>query len=64
MRLGGVQGWFDRPVLARYVSNADRIGADDVLTRIGALMDGGLAVACLPTCKRALGRSGIGPQGV
>ncbi|MBD0866266.1 MAG: hypothetical protein GDA36_12105 [Rhodobacteraceae bacterium] len=39
MRLGGVQVWFDAPVFARFVSNAVRIGADDVLTRIDALMD-------------------------
>ncbi|MBD0865237.1 MAG: hypothetical protein GDA36_06310 [Rhodobacteraceae bacterium] len=37
-----------------------RIGADDVLTRIDALMDWRW---CSPTCKRGLGCSGIGRQG-
>ncbi|MBD0864977.1 MAG: hypothetical protein GDA36_04890, partial [Rhodobacteraceae bacterium] len=58
--LGGVQGWFDAPVLARFVSNAVWIGADDVLTRIDALMAWRW---CLPNRKRGLGRAGIGPQG-
>ncbi|MBD0864517.1 MAG: hypothetical protein GDA36_02340 [Rhodobacteraceae bacterium] len=39
MLLGGVQGWFGAPAFARFVSNTVRIGADDILTRIGALMD-------------------------
>ncbi|MBD0865944.1 MAG: hypothetical protein GDA36_10275, partial [Rhodobacteraceae bacterium] len=39
---------------------AVRIGADDVLTRIDALMDWRW---CSPTRERGLGRSGIGPQG-
>ncbi|MBD0865661.1 MAG: hypothetical protein GDA36_08695 [Rhodobacteraceae bacterium] len=37
-----------------------RIGADDVLSKINALMDWRW---CSPTCKRALGRAGIGSQG-
>ncbi|MBD0865815.1 MAG: hypothetical protein GDA36_09555 [Rhodobacteraceae bacterium] len=32
MLLGGFKGWFDAPVFARFVSNAVRIGAGDVLT--------------------------------
>ncbi|MBD0866269.1 MAG: hypothetical protein GDA36_12120 [Rhodobacteraceae bacterium] len=60
MRLGGFQGWFDAPVVARFVSNANRIGANDVLTMINALMDWRW---CLPNRKRGLGRAGIGPQG-
>ncbi|MBD0865750.1 MAG: hypothetical protein GDA36_09185 [Rhodobacteraceae bacterium] len=36
--LRGVQGWFDGPVFARFVSDAVRIGTDNVLTRIDALM--------------------------
>ncbi|MBD0865265.1 MAG: hypothetical protein GDA36_06455 [Rhodobacteraceae bacterium] len=58
MLLGGVQGWFNAPVSARFGSNVVRIGADDVLTRINALMDWRW---CSPTRKRGLGRSGIGP---
>ena len=56
----GVQGWFDAPVFAWFVSNAVWIGADDVLTRIDALMDWQW---CSPTRKRGLGCVGIGPQG-
>ncbi|MBD0865274.1 MAG: hypothetical protein GDA36_06515 [Rhodobacteraceae bacterium] len=57
---GGVQGWFDGPVFARFVSNAVRIGADDVLTGINTLMDWR---SCSPTRKRGLGHPGIGPRG-
>ena len=39
---------------------ADRIGEDDVLARIDALLDWG---AFSPILKRGLGLSGIGPQG-
>ena len=39
---------------------ADRIGKDDVLARIDALLDWG---AFSPILKRGLGLSGIGPQG-
>ena len=39
---------------------ADRIGADDVLAKIGALMDWR---AFSPILKRGLGRSGDGPAG-
>ena len=38
----------------------DRIGADDALVKIDALMDWG---SFSPILKRGLGRSGIGPQG-
>ena len=38
---------------------ADRMGEDDVLARIDALLDWG---AFSPILKRGLGRSGIGPQ--
>ncbi|MBD0865926.1 MAG: hypothetical protein GDA36_10170 [Rhodobacteraceae bacterium] len=47
---GGVQGWFDAPVFARFVSNAVRIGADDVLIRIDALI--GLATVFANTKAR------------
>ncbi|MBD0864442.1 MAG: hypothetical protein GDA36_01935 [Rhodobacteraceae bacterium] len=60
MLLESFQGWFDAPVVARFASNAVRISAGDGLSRIDALMDWRW---CSPTCKRALGRSGIGPQG-
>ena len=39
---------------------ADRIGDDDVLAKIDALIDWG---AFLPTLTRGLGRSGDGPPG-
>ncbi len=39
---------------------ADRIGDDDVLAKVDALMDWG---AFGPILKRGLGRSGVGPQG-
>ncbi|MBD0866490.1 MAG: hypothetical protein GDA36_13345 [Rhodobacteraceae bacterium] len=39
---------------------ANRIGADDVLTRIDAPVDWR---SCSPMRKRGLGRSGIGSQG-
>ncbi|MBD0864469.1 MAG: hypothetical protein GDA36_02080 [Rhodobacteraceae bacterium] len=45
----GVQGWFDAPVFARFVSNAVRIGANDVLTRIDVPVD---CRSCSPTRKR------------
>ncbi|MBD0866364.1 MAG: hypothetical protein GDA36_12635 [Rhodobacteraceae bacterium] len=57
MRLEGVQGWFEVPVFARFVSNAVRIGANDVLTRIDAPVDWRL---CSPTHKRGLGTPGSG----
>ena len=47
MLLGGVQGWFDGLVVAQFVLDAVRIGADDVLTKIDALM--GLAVVFADT---------------
>ncbi|MBD0864682.1 MAG: hypothetical protein GDA36_03265 [Rhodobacteraceae bacterium] len=47
----GVQGWFDGPVVAWFVSNADRIGADDVLSKIDAPVDWRW---CSPTCKHVL----------
>ncbi|MBD0865178.1 MAG: hypothetical protein GDA36_05985 [Rhodobacteraceae bacterium] len=53
--LAGVQGWFDVPVLARFVSNTVRIGADDVLTGIDAPVDWQW---CSPILKRVLGRTG------
>ncbi|MBD0866253.1 MAG: hypothetical protein GDA36_12030 [Rhodobacteraceae bacterium] len=40
---GGVQGWFDVSVFARFVSNADLINADDVLSKIDALIDRAVA---------------------
>ena len=60
MLLEGVQGWFDGPIFARFVSDAVRIGTDDVQTRIDTLMDWR---SFSPTCKRALGCSGIGFHG-
>ncbi|MBD0865210.1 MAG: hypothetical protein GDA36_06150, partial [Rhodobacteraceae bacterium] len=54
------RGWFDAPALARFVSNANRIGTDDVLIRIDVPVDWRW---CLLTCKRTLECSGIGPQG-
>ena len=39
---------------------ADRIGDDDVLSKVDALLDWR---AFSPVLKRGLGRSGIGPQG-
>ncbi|MBK0328757.1 hypothetical protein I5535_15815 [Rhodobacteraceae bacterium F11138] len=39
---------------------ADRIGDEDVLSKIDALLDWG---AFSPILKRGLGRSGIGPRG-
>ncbi|MBD0866411.1 MAG: hypothetical protein GDA36_12890 [Rhodobacteraceae bacterium] len=45
----------------RFVSNAVRTGADNVLTRIDAPVDW---QCCSPTCKRALGRTGIGVSGL
>ncbi|MBD0865154.1 MAG: hypothetical protein GDA36_05850 [Rhodobacteraceae bacterium] len=60
MFLVRVQVRFDAPVFARFVSNADRIGKDDGLTRIDAPVDWWW---CSPTRKRGLGRSGIGSQG-
>jgi len=57
---GGVQGWFDEPVFARLVSNADRIGADDVLTGIDALMNGGLAVVLADMQAAGWGAPGSG----
>lgn len=39
---------------------ADRIGDEDVLSKIDALLDWG---AFIPILKRGLGRSGIGPRG-
>ena len=39
---------------------ADRIGDDDVLSKIDTLMDW---PAFSPILKRGLGRSGVGPQG-
>ncbi|MBD0864435.1 MAG: hypothetical protein GDA36_01895 [Rhodobacteraceae bacterium] len=60
MLLGSFQGWFEEPVFARFVSNAVWIGADDVLSKIDALMDWRW---CSPTRKRGLGRFGIGPPG-
>ncbi|MBD0865173.1 MAG: hypothetical protein GDA36_05960 [Rhodobacteraceae bacterium] len=59
MLLGGVQRWFDAPVVARFVSNAVRADKDDVLSKIDAIMGWRW---CSPTCKRGLGRAGIGPQ--
>ncbi|MBD0865530.1 MAG: hypothetical protein GDA36_07950 [Rhodobacteraceae bacterium] len=56
----GVQGWFQVPVFARFLSNVVRIGADDVLTRIGILTNWRWF---LPTRKRGLGHAGIGLQG-
>ena len=38
----------------------ERVGADDVLAKVDALMDWR---SFSPTLKRGLGRSGIGPQG-
>ncbi|MBD0864326.1 MAG: hypothetical protein GDA36_01330 [Rhodobacteraceae bacterium] len=61
MRLGGVQGWFAGPVVARFVSNAVRIGADDVLTEIDAPVD--WRWWCSPTRKRGLRCSGIRSRG-
>lgn len=40
--------------------STERIGADDALAKIDALMDW---LSFSPTLKRGLGRSGIGPQG-
>ena len=39
---------------------AERVGSDDVLSKVAVLMDWG---AFLPILKRGLGRSGVGPQG-
>ncbi|MBD0865779.1 MAG: hypothetical protein GDA36_09340 [Rhodobacteraceae bacterium] len=47
--------------IARFVSDADRIRKDDVLTRIDALMRWRW---CSPTCKRAFGCSVIAPCGL
>ncbi|MBD0866635.1 MAG: hypothetical protein GDA36_14155 [Rhodobacteraceae bacterium] len=57
MLLGGVQGWFDAPVFARFVLNAVRIGADDVLTGIDTLMDWRW---CSPTPSAGWGVPGSG----
>ncbi|MBD0864240.1 MAG: hypothetical protein GDA36_00830 [Rhodobacteraceae bacterium] len=68
MLLAGVQGWFDAPVVARvvarFMSNTNRIGADDVLARIGALRDWRW---CSPTRKPRVGArrdrsSGVRPR--
>ncbi|MBD0864550.1 MAG: hypothetical protein GDA36_02540, partial [Rhodobacteraceae bacterium] len=56
----GVQARFDAPVFARFVSNAVRIGADNVLSKIDAPVDWRW---CSPTRKRRSRYSGIGHQG-
>ncbi|MBD0864332.1 MAG: hypothetical protein GDA36_01360, partial [Rhodobacteraceae bacterium] len=57
MLLGGLMGGLTGLLLRKA---ANRIGTDNVLTRIDAPVDWR---SCSPTRKRALGRSGIGrPQ--
>ncbi|MBD0865328.1 MAG: hypothetical protein GDA36_06825 [Rhodobacteraceae bacterium] len=50
-----MESGFDASVFAQFVSNAVRIGADDVLTRIDALMDSGLAVVFADMHKPRVG---------
>ncbi|MBD0865055.1 MAG: hypothetical protein GDA36_05310 [Rhodobacteraceae bacterium] len=61
MLMEGVHGWFEGPVFCAVRVECESDQTADVLTRIDALMDW---QSCSPTCKPALGRSGIGrPQG-